>query len=151
MEVIGRGHPIISDVNASKGRSAKEWMRTLPSNIDWSVWHEPLPSSFWAVIDETNELEAETLLLGAAAVPLTGTQLTKFAHGRAAEGMPFLVRGVGATWDTKGFEIKTSSQGELWVGCERLSRRTVPIERRPVVVWLERAPTQVYVTFGVYE
>ena len=126
-------------------------MRTLPSNIDWSVWHKPLPSSFWAVIDEPNELEAETLLLRESAVPLTSVQLTKFAPGRTAEGMPFLVRGVGATWGKEGFEIKTSSRSELWVGCERLSRRTVPIQRRPVVVWLKEAPSQVYVTFGVYE
>jgi len=77
--------------------------------------------------------------------------LGKLVPGKTAKGIPFLVRVVGSVRDGKGFEVKTSSRGELWVGCAALSRRTVPIERRAVVVWLEQAPTHVYVTFGVYE
>jgi hypothetical protein len=147
----GCGQPVVVDVNASKGRSAKEWIRHLPDIIDWSVWHDPLPDSLWAVIADSGETEAEALLANTAAVPLTNAQLAKFVPGRIAKGIPFLVRGVSATWSAVGFEVKTSSRGDLWVGCARLSRRKVPIQRRPVVVWLEEAPTQVYVTFGVYE
>ena len=148
---VGCRNPVIVDVNASKGRSASEWMRTLPNDIDWALWREPLQSSLWTVVPDSNEMEAEVLLGTTAVVPLTSAQLAKLVPGKTAKGVPFLVRGVSATWNAEGFEIKTSSRGELWIGCARLSRRTVPIERRPLVVWLEEAPTQVYVTFGVYE
>ncbi|MGB2897773.1 MAG: hypothetical protein WBB89_00815 [Candidatus Acidiferrum sp.] len=148
---VGCGHPVVVDVNASKGHSANEWIRYLPNSIDWSLWHDPLPDSLWAVIADSGEAEGEALLANTAAMPLTNAQLAKFLPGRTAKGIPFLVRGVSATWSTDGFEVKTSSRGELWVGCARLSRRKVPIQRRPVVVWLEEAPTEVYVTFGIYE
>jgi hypothetical protein len=143
--------PAVNDLNASKGRSANEWAQILPNRTDWVTWHESLDRSQWELVPTSNELEAETLLRINAAVPLSDDQIAKLVPGKRAKGLPFLVRAIGSTWRTGGFELHTSSLGELWVAGGALSHQTVPIERRAIVVWLERAPARVYVTFSVAE
>jgi hypothetical protein len=141
----------VNDVNASKERSGNEWMHYLPNQTDWAIWQEPLDRSQWELVPPTNELEAEMLLRTTAAVALSDDQVTRLVSGKHAKGLPFLVWAIGSTWNDGGFELHTSSQGELWVGGSALSHRTVPIQRRAIVVWLEQTSSRVYVTFGAYE
>ena len=86
---VGCGHPVVVDVNASKGHSANEWIRYLPNGIDWSPWHHPLPDSLWAGITDSGEADAEALLASASAMQLTDAQLAKFVPGRAQKVFPF--------------------------------------------------------------
>jgi hypothetical protein len=147
----GCGHPTVKDINFANGRSASEWIRYLPPNVDWSVWHRPLDRAQWDPVPSTRQLQAESLLRATACVHLSEEQLATLLLGKKSAGLPFLVRAISATWNTDRFEIKMSDSGDLWVGGDALSRRTVPIERRALVVWLNREPREVYVTFGVYE
>jgi hypothetical protein len=68
---VGCGHPPVVDVNASKGHSANEWIRYLSNGVDWSLWHDPLPDSLWAVITDSGEADAEALLASASAMQWT--------------------------------------------------------------------------------
>jgi hypothetical protein len=147
----GCGHPVVKDVDASSGRSANEWIRLLPDDVDWSVWPRPLDRTQWDPVPRGQQLQAESFLQATACVALSDEQLAMLPPGKKSAGMPFLVRAISATWNTDRFEITMSNNGDLWVGGAALSRRTVPIERRAIVVWLNRAPREVYVTFGVYE
>lgn len=146
------GHPTVNDVNASKGRSAIEWwVRPGPTGIDWAA--RPLDRSQWEFVAARNELEAEVLLRTTAAVALSDDQIAKLGPAKHPTGLPFLVRAIGSSWGTghERLDLYTNSRGELWVAGGALSHRTVPIERRAIVVWLARAPAKVYVTFGVDE
>jgi len=143
--------PAVNDINASKGHSAKEWQQVLPSDTDWSIWHGSLDRSQWELVPASNELEAEALLRTTAVVALSDDQIPRLVPMKRANGVPFLVRAIGSTWGTDGFELHTSSLGELWIAGGALSHQTVPIERRAIVVWLERMPVRVYVTFSVAE
>ncbi len=147
----GCGHPTVKDVNAANGRSANDWIRNLPPKVDWSVWPQPLDRTRWEPVPSAQQLHAESLLRATACARLTEKQLAMFLPSKKSDGMPFLVRAISATWNTDRFEITMSNNGDLWVGGAALSRRNVPIERRAVVVWLNRAPKEVYVTFGIYE
>jgi hypothetical protein len=148
---VGCRGPAVTDVNASKGRSANEWLQVLPKQTDWAVWQVPLDRSQWELVPATNELEAEALLRATATVALSEDKVARLVPGKHAKGLPFLVRAVGSTRNNSGFEVHASSLGELWVAGGALSHRTVPIERRAIVVWLERTPSRVYVTFSVAE
>ena len=143
--------PVVNDLNASEGRSAKDWESILPSGTDSATRGRQLDDSQWELVPASNELEAEALLRTTAAVPLSDAQIANLLPGKRAKGQPFLVRGIGTKWGTGGFQVNTNSLGELWVAGGALSHRTVPIERRAIVVWLERAPARVYVTFSVSE
>jgi hypothetical protein len=111
----------------------------------------PLDRSQWEFVAASNELEAEVLLRTTAAVALSDDQIAKLGPAKHPTGLPFLVRAIGSPWGTSGLDLYTNSRGELWVAGGALSHRTVPIERRAIVVWLARAPAKVYVTFGVAE
>jgi hypothetical protein len=143
--------PVVNDINASKGRSANEWESILPNGTDSAAWRQELDHSQWELVPASYEFEAEALLRTTAAVPLSDAQIANLLPGKRAKGQPFLVRGIGTKWGTGGFHVYANSLGELWVAGGALSHRTVPIERRTIVVWLERAPARVYVTFSVSE
>jgi hypothetical protein len=67
-----------------------------------------------------------------------------------ASGTPYLVRGVGAARGRLPLSVSVRPTGEIWVGGEAISPICpVPRERRPIVVWLERQPGEVFVTFSV--
>lgn len=150
MLVSCRG-PAVNDVNASKGRSANEWwVQRGPNDVDWAT----LDRSQWELVSASNELEAEALLRRTASIPLSDDQIAKLGPTKHPKGLPFLVRAIDSTWgegNNSVVELHTNSRGELWVAGGALSHRTVPIERRAIVVWLEREPAKVYVTFGVAE
>jgi hypothetical protein len=149
--LVGCRSPAVNDVNASKGRSAKEWwMQPDPNEIDWAT----LDRSQWELVSASNELEAEVLLRTTASIPLSDDQIEKLGPTKHPKGLPFLVRAINSTWgagSTSVVDLHTNRRGELWVAGGALSHRTVPIERRTIVVWLEREPAKVYVTFGVAE
>ena len=149
----GCDHPSVDDVNASSGRAAKEWMRSLPTDVDWGAWDRKLEHTQWEFVPESEEPSAESLLRTTSCVRLSDDQLAKLEPARRATGTPYLVRAVSATWRTTtgGTEIQISKDGDLWVRGGVLSHRAVPIERRGIVVWLEQPPREVYVTFGVAE
>ena len=144
----GCGHPTVKDVNVANGRSANEWIRYLPPSVDWSFWPRALDRTRWDPVPSAQQLQAESLLQATACVPLSEERLAMLLPGKKSAGMPFLVRAISAAWNTDRFEITMSDYGDLWVGEAALSRRTVPSERRAIVVWLNRAPKEVYVTFG---
>ena len=141
--------PVVNDVNASNGRSANEWVQNRPNDTDWAS--PAIDHSQWQLVPPSNESDAEVLLRTTAAVALSDDQIARLVPGKRSKGLPFLVRAIGSPWGTSGYDLYTNSLGDLWVAGGALSHRTVPIERRAIVVWLERAPAKVYVSFGVAE
>jgi len=126
----------VNDVNASKGRSANEWwVQPGPNDIDWAS--RPLDRSQWKLVSASNELEAEVLLRTTAAVLLSTTR-SQTGPSETPEGLTFSCPGHRPTWARAGLNLYTNNRGELWVAGGALSHRTVPIERRAIVVWLER-------------
>jgi hypothetical protein len=95
------------------------------------------------------------MLLTVAAVPLTEARAYElageFSPRPAKTTTPFLVRAVGLHVGTAAFEIQTDRNGDVTVVGEALSHFYLPAERRPVVVWLDQPPREVYLWFSVAE
>jgi hypothetical protein len=151
----GCSHDAFDDINASKGRSAIVWMLEPPTDAD--IWGSAIDRAQWEFVRESEASDAESLLNRTSALPLSSEdQLARLAPGKRARGTPYLVRAVAAAWPrtvatTASIEIHVSKNGDLWVQGMALSHHPVPIERQAIVVWLDRPPQAVYVTFSVAE
>jgi hypothetical protein len=93
------------------------------------------------------------MLQAPSAVPLTDSQALELAGESPirlkANTRPFLIRAVGSHVGTSGFEIYTNKNGDVAVIGEALSHHDIPPERRPIVVWLETPPHEIYLWFSV--
>ena len=138
-------HPF-ADASAKK---AREWIREPPS-LEWGIG---LDNSQWRVVLDSKELTAEELLQTTSAVPLTDKVALELAGQPAvrpkANTKPFLVRAVGSHVGTAGFEIYTNKNKDVTVIGGALGHFPISPERRPIVVWLEAAPREVYLWFTV--
>ncbi len=142
-------HSFVDAVTAEKTRKAREWIRINPS-IEWG---DPLDKSRWRVVLDPKESVAEAMLQNTSVVSLTDTQALELAGEppiRAKTNTrPFLIRAVGSHYGGSGFEIHTNKNGDVTVIGEVLSHHHIPPERRPIVVWLEDPPHEIYLWFSV--
>jgi hypothetical protein len=139
-------HPSVDAVRAEK---AREWIRHAPS----LEWGDSLDSSQWRVVLDSRESAAEVLLQTTSVVPLTDKEAAELAGEPAirprTNTRPFLIRAVGSHVGTAGFEIYTNKNSDVTVIGGALSHHDIPPERRPVVVWLENPPHEIYLWFAV--
>jgi hypothetical protein len=149
---IGCGSPYNS-VSAEKSRAAREWIRSAPTNLEG--WGDALDRSRWRTVLDSKESVAESMLQAAPSVPLTAKQASElageFSLPATTNAKPFLIRAVGSHIGTFGFEIFTHKNGDMTVEGSALSHFDVPPERRPIVVWLDRPPHELYIWFGFAE
>jgi hypothetical protein len=142
-------HSSVDSVTAEKARKAREWVRFNPS-IEWG---DTLDESRWRVVLDSEEPVAEVMLQAPSAVPLTDSQALELAGESPirpkVNTRPFLIRAVGSHVGTSGFEIHTNKNGDVIVIGEALSHHDIPPERRPIVVWLETPPHEIYLWFSV--
>lgn len=97
--------------------------------------------------------QAELLLRDVAFVQLTEAQALDligepFDESRTHEAL-YLLRGVNASPTRFRQQVFLRANGDVWVGGGANSRCQVPMEKRAVVVSLDRPPHDVYVTFVV--
>ena len=142
----------VDAVTAEKTREAREWIRFWPGHsIEWG---DTLDNSQWRTVLDVKESVAESMLQATSAVLLTEKQALELAgdFSRATKnGRPFLIRAVGSHVGTAGFEIHTKKSGEITVIGMALSHHDIPPERRPIIVWLDQPPHEVYLWFSVAE
>jgi hypothetical protein len=118
------------------------------NNVTW----EQLPRDYFQEVACAHEAEAEKLLENVTVLEISPEQFALFA-GKAisvpAGRRPFLVRGVYLN-ESGAFRI--SIRADLLLvdhGC--MGRHAVPMKRRCLVVLLERAPKQAFVTCVMVE
>ena len=144
-------HESVDAVTAEKARKAREWIRFNPS-IEWG---DTLADSRWRIVLDSKESVAEAMLQVQTAVPLTDNQVLELAGEPPmrpkTNTRPFLIRAVGSHVGTAGFEIQANRNGDITVIGGALSHHDVPPERRPIVVWLETPPHEIYLWFSVAE
>jgi len=142
-------HTRVDAVTAEKARKAQEWIHFNPS-IEWG---DALDKSRWRVVLDSKELAAEAMLQNPSAVPLTDSQaLELIGESEIGEKVrPFLIRAIGSHVGTSGFEVLANKNGDVTVIGTALSHHEIPPERRPIVVWLETPPHEIYLWFSVAE
>jgi hypothetical protein len=144
--------PTVDPVTAEKTRKAREWIRFWPGHsIDWG---DTLDNSRWRAVLDGKESVAETMLQATSAVALTEKQAFELAGDfsrSTTNAKPFLIRAVGSHVGTAGFEIHSKKNGDITVIGGALSHHDIPPERRPIVVWLDQPPHDVYLWFSVAE
>jgi hypothetical protein len=72
------------------------------------------------------------------------------ARGLKGKLKPYLVRGLYLNEGTGAFSV-CFRDTTLWVAHGSLGSHAVPMKRRPLVVFLEHAPTKVYVSVSITE
>jgi hypothetical protein len=127
-----------------------EWFSAPPAQVQLDAARGP-PESFRVVRSEARD-EARARLATAAAVVLPPDALRGYVDDppRVDGARPFLVRGLGRGLATCKWNI-TRSGWALVVQQGCLAKDDVPLERRPVVVWLRDAPAIVYVGASLAE
>lgn len=106
----------------------------------------------WRPVLESGILRADTILKSVSVVRITKEEAGNLVgESNLAEGAetPYLLRAVA---DAKGvfpLELDVRPDGSVWAGGGANSKCPVGMRRRPVVVWLSRAPDKLYVTFYV--
>ena len=139
-------------VTNRKIREAREWIHMWPG--DSINWGDAIDDSRWRTILDAKESVAEAMLQATSAVALTKKQALELAGdcSRVTTSVkPFLIRAVGSRVGTAGFEIYTKKNGDITVIGGALSHHDIPPERRPIVVWLDQPPREVYLWFDVAE
>ncbi len=132
---------------AKRNDSAREWLRYWQSNYDWEE------TSHWKSVQQSKMRQADVLLHDVTFVRLTEAQALElageFIQHSNSRGAIYLLRGVNAAPARFPQQVFVRVSGDVWVGGGANSRCPVPMERRAVVVWLDRPPHEVYVTFVV--
>jgi hypothetical protein len=124
-----------------KDEAAQKWLHAWSGHYDW----KPLPE--WRSVPESKMPQAELLLRDAAVVGLTKAQaldlLSESSQASTGLGVPYLLRAVGPIEGRLPLEVLIRHNGDIWVGGEAIGRCRVPIERRAVLAWLDRTPSEV--------
>ena len=145
----------LSDEEARRDQAARQWIHPWPGQYRWNEIHE------WKTVDNSRLNLADGLLHDAMYVHLTEKQVGDLLGQTARPKIeasppyrlpePYLVRGVGDGREKFPLELSVDSKGngDVWVGGGANGTCGVPMERRAVVAWLEKPPSNVYVTFVV--
>jgi hypothetical protein len=113
---------------------------------------EPVPAALVAPVQPSRREEAVERLRQVAIVPLSAAQAAELAPraaGAAAGGAkPYLVRATAKNEATGVFYAQVCG-GALWISHHSLGRDIPPSVRLPVVVFLDRPPTRLFVSVGM--
>jgi hypothetical protein len=130
----------------SNNNIAREWLRSWQGDYDWTQ------ITSWSSVAQSKLTTAETELQTKAWASLTSEKARELV-GESSASMdgrtPYLLRAVGDAGGKWPLEVYIRPNGEVWTGGGANSDCAVPMKRRAVVAWLQRPPSQVYVTFVV--
>lgn len=133
-------------VTAARHRDATNWLHAWTGPYDWTKKSE------WRPVQPSHITQAGVLLETKPYVRLSSSQaddLVSIGDLFHENLTPYLVRAVEDAENRWPQEVFVRTSGEIWVGAGANSRCPVPMERRPVVVWLNDNPQDVFVTFVV--
>lgn len=128
-----------------ENQAARAWVTE-----SWSGQYDWTRITDWRNVAESKISKAETLLKATAILPVTASEAQEMVgeslplKGKEA---PYLLRAVGDAQGTFPLELVVRRDGTVWVGGGANSKCPVPMQRRPVVAWLDKKPERVYVTF----
>jgi hypothetical protein len=136
---------------SEEDREAREWMLGKPRNsVDIG---EALDSVRWRTVLRSEESVADTMLQAVSFVLLTEKQATELAGEFPPQvttvAKPFLIRAIGCHLGTCEFSVRTNKNGDVIASGHAMSHYRVTPERRPIVVWLDQPPHEVYLSFRV--
>jgi hypothetical protein len=123
-----------------------------PSDMDSPVWQNVEPERVHLVHAE-HESEAEALLETAGIIELDAAQAEHFIGAplpRIAGAHPYLIRAVAFT-PVGGKFILRRDGGRLWVAHGMWSHTHLPAHHRALVVLLDNAPTELFVSSDLNE
>ena len=130
-----------------ENNSARAWVTE-----SWKGPYDWKRISRWKTVAVLSVSQAEALLQSTAVVRITEAQAQEFvgeSNLREERETPYLLRAVGDANETFALEPSVRPDGTVWVGGGANSKCPVSMQRRPFVVWLNRMPEKVYVTFYV--
>jgi hypothetical protein len=142
--------PSVDRAAIEKSRIAAAWIRE--TSLDTVGEH--LDNARLRCVLDSNESAAESLLEATPFIALTDKQAVEFAgefsFSAATRAQPYLIRAVGPRAGNAGvFEIYSRGNGDVSVRGVVLGDQNAPIERRPLVAWLDQPPHELYVSFSV--
>ena len=140
---------LTASCSTAGAEKAREWIRYAPS----IQWGDELDRSQWRVVLDSKESVAEAVLQTASAVPLTDKEALEFAHESnvrpRSTTKPFLIRAVRPHTGTTAFFVYRDKDNNLTLIGSALSHYPLSPERRPIVIWLEAAPREIYLWSSV--
>lgn len=126
---------------------ASRWVtRSWEGQYDWKDIAQ------WNRVTAIKMQQAKMLLQSAPSVRITYEQahdLTGESGFDEGEGSPYLVRAVADANGIFPVEPSVRPSGDVWVGGGANSKCSVAKQRQAVVLWLEKVPERIYVTFYV--
>jgi hypothetical protein len=133
-----------------KSRLVDAWIRE--TSLDTVGEH--LDNARLRCVLDPRESAAESLLEATPFIALTDKQASElageFSFSAAPKAKPYLIRAVGPHAGNAGvFEVYTRGNGDVSVRGVALGDHDVPIERRPIVAWLDQPPHELYVSFSI--
>jgi hypothetical protein len=137
----------ISKDQAKLNSIAERWTRLEPHPEGWSNGTD---TSFWTQVTPEKRGAAEAKLASVKSVPLNDTDAAELTARFKPDRKwlrPYLVRAVAPIYGGKMF-VRTRSGTQVWVDSGVLSHCDVPIEKRPLVIWLKSAPKAVFISFS---
>ena len=141
---------------ACSGRGAASdtdsWCAAPPSDLSLPAQWEELDQNRLRIVHGQLLGQAVDLLDQVIWMPISPVQAQEMTD------MPFdgsggfyLVRGLYLNWETEGFTARVLD-GRVWISHRSAQGAgAVPMKRQPVVVKLDAAPTQIYVTCSTTE
>ena len=118
----------------------------------WSGQYDWTEVQNWKYVNATNMSEAESLLRGTPSTAIT-QKLARHLIGEESlpewNGTTYLFRAVGDSRSKLPNQLFVRQNGDVWIGGQANSKCPVPRYRRALVAWLNKPPTNIYVTFNV--
>jgi hypothetical protein len=130
-----------------ENEAARAWV-----TASWRGQYDWTRIAQWKVVTESRILRAETLLRSIAVVRITteeAQELVGESNLPKGKETPYLLRAVGDVNEVFPLELDVRPDRTVWAGGGANSKCPVAMRRRPVVVWLDRMPEKLYVTFYV--
>jgi hypothetical protein len=137
-------------MSAPSSLAATKWLRACP---DVSFGGAFLDSSQWKLVPKDKQVTAGAMLERVSWVRLSDVQASKLASAmpRPGKKTPFLIRAVGFADGASGFGVAVRQNGDVAVVGGVLTRHSLPIERRAIIVWLDQTPRKVYLSLSAAE
>jgi hypothetical protein len=130
-----------------ENEAARAWVTgSWRGQYDWSRIAQ------WRLVTESRTLRAEALLRSIAVIRITAEEAQELVGESNLTGgneTPYLLRAVGDANEVFPLELNARPDGSVWAGGGANSKCPVAMRRRPVVVWSDRMPEKLYVTFYV--
>lgn len=127
-----------------------QWYTGPPPPASW----QPVDPAHIKEVDPSKATDALSLLQERPFIALSkeGYELLTAERSLpASERSPFLIRALQLSRYVHEPQAHVSPTGEVWVNVEVVSRWPLPMLERPLILWLQAPPREVFVDARVYQ